>query len=64
MSLMQNLGVINEQSFSVTLDEAKRQHDYHMAQVHFWRKKLGYAPIITRSSQKHQFDVEHRKTSE
>lgn len=55
---------LTESPLAITAEDAKRQHDYHLAQVHFWRKKLGYAPIITRSSQKRPFDVEQRKTSE
>lgn len=52
-----NSGTINEQPPVITVEDAKRQHDYHLAQVHFWRKKLGYAPIITRSAHKRLLEL-------
>ena len=43
---------IDEQTPVITADDAKRQHDYHMAQVHFWRRVLRLEPLNTRSAQR------------
>ncbi len=43
---------MNEHSPVITEEDAKRQHDYHMAQVHFWRRVLNLEPLNTRSAQR------------
>lgn len=53
-SVRSSILIVNQNDGTVTigLDYAKQRHDQAMAEVQFWRKLMGWEPLLTGAQQR------------